>query len=238
LQRHLGAIEGSLGNQKVSELRLGAFGGTFDPIHNGHIQVAREVARRFWLDRVLMIPAATPPHKNVRSIADAHHRHAMTVLATVDEPTLFVSTTELEAPERPYTFETIEQLRNLYGESAELFFIMGADSFREIDTWREPVKVLESANWVVVTRPGHEIATTHLPEHLRSRIIDLRGGCERPIEHTAASGEPFFTYLLDCVSEDISSTRIRKMVCGRQDISSLVPQLVAGYVEKYELYRR
>ncbi len=222
----------------MSELRLGAFGGTFDPIHNGHIQVAREVARRFRLDRVLMIPAATPPHKNVRSIADAHHRHAMTVLATVDEPTLVVSTIELEAPERPYTFETIERLRNLYLKSAELFFVMGADSFQEIYTWREPVRVLESANWVVVTRPGHEIVTTHLPEHLRSRIIDLRGGFEPPIERTAASGGPVFTYLLDCVSEDISSTHIRQMVCGRQEISSLVPLLVAGYIEKYELYRR
>ncbi len=222
----------------MSELRLGAFGGTFDPIHNGHIQVAREVARRFRLDRVLMIPAATPPHKNVRSIADAHHRHAMTVLATVDELTLVVSTIELEAPERPYTFETIERLQNLYGESVELFFVMGADSFREIDTWREPVKVLESANWVVVTRPGNEIVTTHLPERLRSRIIDLRGGFEPPVERSAARGGPAFTYLLDCANEDISSTRIRQMVCERQDISSLVPRLVAGYIEKYELYRR
>jgi nicotinate-nucleotide adenylyltransferase len=235
----LEAIEsGSLGwKQTVSELRLGALGGTFDPILNGHIQVAREVARRFRLDRVLLIPAATPPHKNARSIADAYHRHAMTVLATVDEPDLVVSTIELEAPERPYTFETIERLRNHYGESAALFLVMGADSFREIDTWREPVKVLESANWVVVTRPGHEIVTTHLPDHLRSRIIDLRGGFEPPIERPAAVSGPAFTYLLDCVSEDISSTRIREMVARRM-IGSLVPRLAAGYIEKYELYRR
>jgi nicotinate-nucleotide adenylyltransferase len=185
-----------------------------------------------------MIPAATPPHKNVQSIADAYHRHAMTVLATVDDPVLVVSAIELEAPERPYTFETIERLRSLYGDSADLFFIMGADSFREIDTWREPVKVLESANWVVVTRPGHEIATTHLPERLRTRIIDLRGGVEPPVESPAETGGPAFTYLLDCVSEDISSTHIRQMVCARREIGSLVPPLVAGYIEKYGLYRR
>ena len=222
----------------MSELRLGALGGTFDPIHNGHIQVAREVARRFRLDRVLMIPAATPPHKNVRSIADAHHRHAMTVLATVDEPTLLVSTLELEAPERPYTFETIERMRTLYGESAVLFFVMGADSFQEIDTWREPVKVLESANWVVATRPGHEIVTTHLPDRLGSRIIDLRGGLEPPNEPVTRKAGTAVTYLLDCVSEDISSTRIRQMVSEQQEIGGLVPQMVAGYIEKYELYRR
>ena len=162
----------------------------------------------------------------------------MAVLGTANEPTLFVSTVELEAPERPYTFETIERLRSLYGEGAELFFVMGADSFREINTWREPVRVLENANWVVVTRPGHEIATTHLPELLRSRIIDLRGGFEPPIERSIQRGGPAFTYLLDCVSEDISSTHIRQTVYGRQEISGLVPTLVAGYIEKYELYRR
>ena len=219
-------------------MRLGALGGTFDPIHNGHIQVARSVARKFRLDRVLMIPAATPPHKNVQSIADAHHRHAMAVLGTVNEQSLFVSTVELEAPERPYTFETIERIRELYGESAELFFVMGADSFREINTWREPVRVLESANWVVVTRPGHEIVTNHLPELLRSRIIDLRGGFEPRVEDPTESGGAASTYLLDCVSEDISSTHIRRMVSEQQEITSLVPQLVAGYIEKYELYRR
>lgn len=219
-------------------MRLGALGGTFDPIHNGHIQVARSVARKFRLDRVLMIPAATPPHKNVQSIADAHHRHAMAVLGTANEPSLFVSTVELEAPERPYTFETIERIRGLYGESAELFFVMGADSFREINTWREPVRVLESANWVVVTRPGHEIVTNHLPELLRSRIIDLRGGFEPQVEDPAERRGAASTYLLDCVSEDISSTHIRGMVSTQQEITSLVPQLVAGYIEKYELYRR
>ena len=185
-----------------------------------------------------MIPAATPPHKNLKSIADAYHRHAMTVLATVDEPTLVVSTIELEAPEKPYTFETIERLKNLYADGVELFFIMGGDSFRDIAMWREPVKVLESANWVVVTRPGDEIATSHLPEQLRSRIIDLRGGREVLAEPGAAEGEPASTYLLDCVSEDISSTRIRQMIPGGQEITNLVPHLVAGYIEKYELYRR
>jgi nicotinic acid mononucleotide adenylyltransferase len=114
---------------------------------------------------------------------------------------------------------------------------MGADSFGEIDTWREPARVLESASWVVVTRPGHEIGTAHLPEGLRSRIIDLRGG-EPPIEPPPAGSQPAFTYLLDCVSEDISSTQIRRMVCERHDTSGLMPQLVAGYIEKYELYRR
>jgi len=221
----------------VNGLRLGAFGGTFDPIHNGHIQVGREVARRFRLDRVLMIPAAAPPHKNVGSLADTYHRHAMTVLATVDERALVVSTIELEAPGRPYTFETIERLKDLCGSEVELFFVMGADSFRDIDTWREPVKVMESANWVVVTRPGQEIVTTHLPERLKSRIIDLRGGLEPSIEGAEASGGLTFTYLFDCVSDDISSTRVRQMVCDRQDISGLVPRLVAGYIGKYELYK-
>ena len=156
------------------ERRIGAFGGTFDPIHNGHMAVARDLVLNFELDRLLMIPAHRPPHKTTRAIADGHHRYTMTVLATLDEPRVVVSTLELDAPERPYTVETIARLRHFFGERSELFFIMGADSFQEVNTWRESERVLESANWIVVARPGHEISVTHLPEHLRAQIVDLR----------------------------------------------------------------
>jgi nicotinate-nucleotide adenylyltransferase len=221
----------------VIEPRIGAFGGTFDPIHNGHIASAREVVRNFELDRLLIIPAHRPPHKTRRAISDPYHRYTMAVLATLDEPRLVVSTLELEAPERPYTVETIGRVREIYGEGAELFFIMGADSFHEVNTWRESERVLQSANWVVVARPGHDISIAHLPEHLRAQIVDLRGGRKPAIERTA-SRRPTSTFLTDYVREDLSSTLIREAVRNRQEIEGLVPREVGSYIEKYELYKR
>ena len=142
----------------MNERRIGAYGGTFDPLHNGHLEVARAVARNFALDELLIIPAHRPPHKNSRSISDAYHRYAMAVLATLDEPRMKVSTIEIEAPERPYTFETIERLRDVYGSQASLFFVMGADSFEELNTWREPERILANANLIVAARPGYDVA--------------------------------------------------------------------------------
>jgi nicotinate-nucleotide adenylyltransferase len=221
----------------VIQPRIGAFGGTFDPIHNGHVAAAREVVRNFELDRLLIIPAYRPPHKTRRAISDAYHRYTMAVLATLDEPTLVVSTLELEAPERPYTVETISRLRDTYGEGAELFFIMGADSFQEVNTWHESERVLQSANWVVVARPGHDFSIAHLAEHLRSQVVDLRGGRKPAIEKTGPGKRPC-TFLTDYVSEDLSSTLIRERVRKGQEVAGLVPGLVAGYIEKYELYER
>src|ERR1051325_1620629 len=145
----------------MSERRIGAYGGTFDPLHNGHLEVARLVVSRFALDELLVIPAHRPPHKTGQAIAKGFHRYAMTVLATLDEPRIRVSTLELEAPSRPYTFETLEQLRNVYGSQIALFFVMGADSFVEMHTWREPERIIATANLVVVGRPGYELQPTH-----------------------------------------------------------------------------
>jgi nicotinate-nucleotide adenylyltransferase len=222
----------------VIERRIGAFGGTFDPIHNGHLQVAREVARIFKLDRMLLIPAHRPPHKDARAISDAYHRYAMTVVATLNEPALLVSAVELEAPDKPYTFETIERLKSLYGNDVELFFVMGADSFREVDTWREPVRVLEGANWIVVTRPGHVIGLSHLAERLRTRVIDLRGVEEPRLEDISTPEGRSSIFLTDSVSEDISSTAIRWRVKEGRGAAGMVPEAVATFIERYGLYRQ
>jgi nicotinate-nucleotide adenylyltransferase len=222
----------------VIERRIGAFGGTFDPIHNGHLQVAREVARIFKLDRMLLIPAHRPPHKDARAISDAYHRYAMAVVATLNEPALLVSAVELEAPDKPYTFETIERLKSLYGNDVELFFVMGADSFREVDTWREPVRVLEGANWIVVTRPGHVIGLSHLAERLRTRVIDLRGVEEPRLEDISTPEGRSSIFLTDSVSEDISSTAIRWRVKEGRGAADMVPEAVATFIERYGLYRQ
>ena len=175
----------------MGERRIAAYGGTFDPVHNGHLEVVRAIVRNFELDQLLIIPAHRPPHKGARAIADAYYRFTMAVLASLDEPRVLVSTIELEAPNRPYTFETVERLRSAFGTATRLFFVMGADSWMDIRTWREWEKVLTMTNIIVVTRPDFEIGFGHVTDEIRSRIVDLsqpgensppaRGGVAEPL---------------------------------------------------------
>jgi nicotinate-nucleotide adenylyltransferase len=217
--------------------RIGAYGGTFDPPHNGHIEVARAIIRNFRLDELLVIPAHRPPHKQKDFISEAHHRYSMAVIATLDEPRLKVSAIEIESPDRPYTFETVEQLRQLYGRAALLFFVMGADSFVEINTWREPERLFSATNIIVAARPGVEVVTTHLTGGGRN-VRDLRGRAGEAYGEGAADDDCCSIYLTDYVSKDISSTEIRRRVREGMPINELVPAPVARYIEKYELYRR
>ena len=218
----------------MSERRIGVYGGTFDPIHNGHLEVARAVVRNFNLDELLIVPAHRPPHKNSRSISDAYHRYTMAVLATLDDARLKVSTIELEAPDRPYTFETMQRLRKAFGSQAKLFFVMGADSFEEINLWREPARILDSANIIAMTRPGHTVSIAHLPARFAANLLDLRGS---RVE-TAARPVAGDVYLTDVVNVDISATEIRRRVRDGEPFDDEVPPRVADYIRKYALYRQ
>jgi nicotinate-nucleotide adenylyltransferase len=160
----------------------------------------------------------------------------MAVLASLDQPRVLVSTIELEAPDRPYTFETIESLRTGIGSDARLFFIMGADSFEEVNTWREPARLLSSTNVIVITRPGHDVGASHLDERFRSTIVDLRG---REGELAAREdSKATHIYVTGNVNINVSSTEIRQRVRDGQSIEDMVPTPVADYIRKYELYRR
>lgn len=212
-------------------MRVAAFGGTFDPIHTGHVEIARAVVSEFRLDRLLLIPAHRPPHKRSQGITDAYHRYAMSVLATLDEPKTVVSTIELESPDRPYTFETIERLKGRLEPGTKLFFVVGADSFEEINTWREAERLMTSTNWIVVTRPGHSIASSHLDERFQA-IVE-----QHDAESAKMSPDEYHIYLTRCVNKDISSTEIRRMVRDGESIGAQVPARVAEYIARYELYR-
>ena len=159
----------------------------------------------------------------------------MAVLATIDDPRLLVSTIEIEAPDKPYTYQTVGRLREQYGEQADFFFIMGADSFTELGTWREPERLLASVNVIVAARPGEEIDRARAPEYVKKRIADLRGRREQVMGDRAKQTKVFLT---DYVEMDISSTQIRRMVSEGQSVKDLVPPTVADYIEKYKLYRR
>jgi nicotinate-nucleotide adenylyltransferase len=194
--------------------RIALYGGTFDPVHLGHLEVARRVSELFEIEKVVFIPAQIAPHKIGRPVTEPIHRYAMLALATQDDPRLVISTFELEAPDRRYTVDTVAEFERRFGAATELFFIMGADSWSEITTWREWERLLKMTNHIVVTRPGYKVPPA--PAGLSERI--------------------FFT---DAVMKDISATNIRRLASeGRhEELAGLVPQPVANYIKKYEIYR-
>src|SRR6185503_12838676 len=128
------------------KLRVALYGGTFDPVHVGHLDVARRLQELFALDLVLFIPAHVAPHKRKSSVSPALHRYTMLALATQNDERLRVSTIELDAPEQPYTIETLERMQAALGDRAQLFFVMGADSWSEITTWHQWERVLSACN--------------------------------------------------------------------------------------------
>ena len=218
--------------------RIALYGGTFDPVHKGHITVANALSKMFWLEEVVFIPASVAPHKRVTDVTPGLHRYAMLALATQDEPRWRVSTLELDAPEKPYTFETLARMRENLGGESELFFIMGADSWMEITTWREWEKVLTATNHIVVARPGYELNAEHVTPEVRGRLVDLRRHDHEPAPIEIANGEVRKIYVTDVVKMDISARSIRQAVReGRgADWLPWVPPPVANYIAKYELY--
>ena len=219
--------------------RIALYGGTFDPVHNGHMSVARALLQLFALDEVVFIPAHVAPHKRSREVSPALKRYAMLALATQSESQMRVSTFELDAPESPYTVETLGRMKEKYGSEAHLFFVMGADSWTDIKTWREWERVLLLTNHIVMARPGYELDTSHVTEEIRERIVDLRGAEPGEITRSSGSSETEKIYVTDAVQVDISATMIRQLVSQGQDNDwpSLVPQPVAEFIGKYRLYR-
>src|SRR6185503_8833721 len=154
--------------------RIAIYGGTFDPVHTGHTEIARRVTQLFEIDTFLFVPARVAPHKFDREVSPALHRYAMLALATQAEPRLSISTFELDGPGRQYTVDTLSCFRSRLGASTDLFFVMGADSWNEITTWYEWRRLMTLSNLVVVTRPGYAIRAEQVDAEMAARIIDLR----------------------------------------------------------------
>lgn len=222
------------------ERRIALYGGTFDPVHNGHMTVARALLRLFALDELVFIPAHVAPHKRGQMVTPALERYAMLALATQNEARICVSTIELDCPERPYTVETLARLKEQYGQGAQLFFVMGADSWTEIRTWREWERVLELTSHIVMARPGYNLDASHLPARIRERVVDLRGTrSAREVKRVVRESASEKIYVTDAVQMDISATMVRQLVRAgaSEDWPALVPQPVAEFIEKYRLYR-
>ena len=216
--------------------RVAFYGGSFDPLHNGHLTIARKLTELFGLDEFFFVPAFHAPHKKDKQPTSAFHRLAMISLATKDESKIKFSTVELDAPEKPFTFETQTKLKNELANT-EIFFVIGADSWAEIDTWREWEKVLTLTNIIVVTRPTYEIGFSHVTQKIRERIIDLRRQVFGEEFRTDKSSPATKIYITDVVNLNVSATEIRRRIrAGENDWRELVPIEVAKHIEKYELY--
>lgn len=199
-------------------LRLGVMGGTFDPIHWGHLVAAEEALVQFNLDRVLFMPTGRPVRKTRRHVSSAEDRYLMTVLATASNPDFEVSRMEIERPGDTYTVDTMLALRDECGPRAELFFITGADAVREILTWKDAERFAGVCSFIAATRPGFE--------------PDLGAGASAT---ASESVWPNVEYM-EVPALAISSSDIRERVRTRRSIRYLLPEAVASYIFKNGLY--
>lgn len=184
------------------------------------------------LSRFVFIPAFHAPHKVRLKPTSAYDRYAMLCIVTAEHRRMTVSRIEIEAPERPYSVETMPKLIEMFPDD-ELFFVIGGDSWEEITTWHEWERVLSMMNIIVVTRPGTELTTDHVTEEVRNRIVDVRG--EYWVDDLAPAPSVYFS---DAVNIDVSATQIRANIRkGGSDWWNDVPEQVANYIEKYQIYK-
>jgi len=212
-------------------LRQGILGGTFDPIHVGHLRLAEEVGEAFGLEKVYLIPAASPPHKGGKEITAFHHRFEMTRIAV--EGSSLLSAFDLEGRRKglSYSIETLKEFHRLHPSDLDLFFILGADAFLEIETWKDYRALFRYAHFVVIQRPGIPAGKTET--HLFSLGISFTKETEG--RFVGPSGNVvFFT---ETTLMDISSTEIREKVAEGKSIRYLVPESVRCYIVKNGLYR-
>lgn len=195
----------------VPPRRIGVMGGTFDPIHHGHLVAASEAAATFELDEVVFVPTGRPWQKEERRVSAAEDRYLMTVIATASNPRFTVSRADIDRPGHTYTIDTLRDLRQVYGEDAELFFITGADALAQILSWKDSDELFALAHFVGVSRPGHVLTGEGLPTGRLS--------------------------LLQIPALAISSTECRQRAKKDLPVWYLVPDGVVQYIAKHNLYR-
>lgn len=196
-----------------SRQKIGIMGGTFDPIHHGHLVAGSEVADRFNLDMVIFVPTGQPWQKADKVVSPAEDRYLMTVIATASNPRFHVSRVDIERGGDTYTVDTLADIREEYPES-DLFFITGADALAQIVTWRDWEKMFDLAHFVGVTRPGYELDDDIIPEVHKDRVS-----------------------LVDIPAMAISSTDCRERAREGHPVWYLVPDGVVQYIAKRQMYR-
>jgi nicotinate-nucleotide adenylyltransferase len=233
-------------------MNIGLFGGTFDPIHKGHLALATAAQKRCDLSRILFVPTNVPPHKSSQPVASYFHRYAMTALATQGEKALVPSLLEAAgefvlydkkgakgsvASAPNYTIDTIRKLKQSFKKIDRLFLLIGIDAFKDIAKWREAESLFQECEFIIASRPGYSLAdvAASLPEKLRPRAEATKPFAKQP-----AKGDlvlPGVTlHLLDDVNQKISATEIREAVRAKRPIKKFVPESVEEYIRKEGLY--
>jgi nicotinate-nucleotide adenylyltransferase len=223
-------------------MNIALFGGTFDPIHRGHLNVARAAAARFRLKEVWFVPADIPPHKQTAPVTSYFHRYSMVALAVAGEADFLPSLLEAPDPEahlerRPsYSIDTVRRAKVGLRKRDRLYFLIGIDAFRDIAKWHEAEALLRECEFIVAARPGYSLddVASSLPRTLRPSAAEMRnqkapGLLERPGVRL---------HLLLETHEDVSATQIRAVMRSRKSLTKLVPSAVAEYIRKEGLYRR
>lgn len=198
-------------------MKIGVLGGTFDPVHQGHLIIAEEAINRLNLAEILFVPAGQPWLKMDYPISSAEHRVQMVRLAIANKPGFKLSTMEIERDGPTYTVDTIAQLQAQLGTGTELFFILGWDNLNELPQWREPARLVKLCHLVAVPRPGYPLPDLDSLE-------------------VAIPGLTSSTIILNTPEIDISASEIRQMVAQGLPISHLVPEPVAEYIKQHKLY--
>jgi nicotinate-nucleotide adenylyltransferase len=235
-------------------MNIGLFGGTFDPIHRGHLALAHAAQERCELGRIYFVPTNVPPHKTSQPVASYFHRYAMAVLATQGAKTFLPSL--LEAPGEfilhdkknargsvastpNYSIDTIRKLKQQLKKSDRLFFLIGIDAFKDIAKWREAEALFAECEFIIASRPGYSLADVAdaLPESLRPRE-----DATRPFAKQPAKGDMVLRgvtlHLLDSVNQKVSATEIRDAVRAKRPLRKFVPESVEEYIKKEGLYGR
>ena len=207
-------------------MTLGVLGGTFDPIHNGHIAAGQQAQLALRLDRVMLVPSRIAPHRASGAGASPEARFAMAALSAEEHPGWTASDVELMRDGRSYTFDTLTSLRR--ASTSQFFFIIGADAFAEIATWSRYPAVLDLAHFAVVARPGITL------DSLQTRLPNLAERMTTPEAHKPDAAPSII--LIETATPDISSTEIRRRVRAGESITGLVPEAVSSYISTHRLY--
>lgn len=200
------------------DINVGLMGGTFDPIHMGHLVTAEEARQQFNLDFVIFVPAGYPPHKGVGDVTIPEHRYLMTVLAVTNNPSFTVSRVEIDNRGSSYTINTVRFFRDYYGEKARLYFITGADAIMEILTWKHYAELLDLCIFIAASRPGYSW------DRLKKTVEPVYPLILKKV------------HFLEIPAMAISSTFIRKRVSEGRTIKYLTPETVEQYIQKNRLY--
>lgn len=215
-------------------LRIGLFGGTFDPIHSGHLAVARAARRRFRLDRIYFIPCGRPPHKDRPGLSPFLHRYTMVALACMGErgflPSLLEAGPDLRGRRRYYSFQTVSRMRRLMRGRGRLYFLLGADAFLYLPKWKHFRQLIRLCDFIVVERPGFDW------RQARRTLAAAVGVRQRNGSEATIRLGPSTIYFLRGVRANVSATEIRRAARQGRSLTGWVPRLVAEYIENMELY--